>query len=278
MNFLMMGALICGLAFFSCSDNGGDGEGEGNGNGAGDGGSGVTVLSKKVVKTVEYDEETPEQKDVTLYAYDAEGRLSKMTETNADETYSEVYTVTYSDNQIKIVRDDDDEDVEIYDLENGFVKKMSSLNSYYKLEATYTYEDEYLATSKAVGYNFSGDSWQTDLEESYTCEVKDGNLVKSVDEDYVVTVETSKVENNANIDIIYNDVVGWRNEFLLCIAGKRFKNLPARVEGKVPSTQEGYIVTYEYTVDKDGYVTKVVITDGEEGGDPYVSVMEIYYE
>lgn len=274
----MMGALICGLAFFSCSDNGGDGEGEGNGNGAGNGGSGVTVLSKKVVKTVEYDEETPEQKDVTLYAYDAEGRLSKMTETNANETYSEVYTVIYSDNQIKMVSDGEYGDTEIYDLENGFVKKMSSSSSYYKLEATYTYEDDYFTTSKAVGYNFSGDSWQTDLEENYTCEVKDGNLVKFIDEDYVVTVETSKVENNANIDIIYNDVIGWRNEFLLCIAGKRFKNLPAKIEEKVPSTQDGDVLTYEYTVDKDGYVTKVVITDKEAGGDPYVSVMEIYYE
>ena len=104
-------------------------------------------------------------------------------------------------------------------------------------------------------------------EEEYT--VKDGDLVSLVfhfseDGETVkggeeITVEPSSTPNNMNIDYLYNLWLGTEDEVLLCLSGKRFKHLPAKI---IDTEKE--MTTFEYTVDKDGYVTKAVEKDDED--------------
>ena len=93
----MLCAMMC---FTACSDDD-DNNGGGNGDGAGDGGSGVEVKERKLVR-VEEQGEGESVKDITLFEYDSEGRLSKITESPEDGSYENEKTVTYGDGRITV--------------------------------------------------------------------------------------------------------------------------------------------------------------------------------
>ncbi len=92
-------ALFCATALFTgCSDD--DDDEKGNGQGSGNG-SGVEILSKKIVKIISHNE-TESEKFIILFQYDANNRLSKMTDIEEDGTETEVTDIIYEDNKITI--------------------------------------------------------------------------------------------------------------------------------------------------------------------------------
>ena len=93
--------MLCAMACFTACSDDDDNNGGGNGNGAGDGGSGVEVEVRKLVR-VEEQGEGESVKDLSLFDYDSEGRLSKITETDDAESYKVVKTVTYADGRVTI--------------------------------------------------------------------------------------------------------------------------------------------------------------------------------
>ena len=87
-------ALFCATALFTgCSDD--DDDEKGNGQGSGNG-SGVEILSKKIVKIISHNE-TESEKFITLFQYDANNRLSKMTDIEEDGTETEVTDIIYEE-------------------------------------------------------------------------------------------------------------------------------------------------------------------------------------
>ena len=265
----MVGAMLCAMmCFTACSDDD-DNNGGGNGNGAGNGGSGVEVKERKLVR-VEEQEGNDGTKYITHFAYDSEGRLSKITESPEDGSYENEKTVTYGDGRITVAGEYEED---VYVLNgDGYVQTLSYDYEEDREDCTYTYSNGYLSQITYTYYRNEDGEWVKE-EDSDTEEyvVSDGNLSKvfsnDYNEEYEMTVEMSSTPNNMNIDYLYDQWLGSENEFLLCIAGKRYRNLPARV------TDGDDVTTYEYTVDGDGYVTKAVEKYGN-----YTYTYWFYYE
>lgn len=277
----MAGALMCAIAMFgACSDD--DDEFKGNGEGAGNGGSGVVVKEKKLVR-VEEQSEGSSYKDITLFSYDAQGRLSKITETDEDGDYSYDYTVIYGTDKVTVVSEDNDETV--YELNgDGYMEECVDEGSDYRYVCNYSYSGGYLSRADFTYYDLIDGEWVPDGEIEYSeFTTSGGNLKgsyyvyeykedgKTVREEEHGTFEASNVANNMNIDFIYNEYMGWEDEYLLCIAGKRYQNLPERLDS------DGYTVDFEYTVDDEGYVRKARITE-KEGDYEYVEIYTFIYE
>ena len=117
----MTGAIMCAMAMFAaCSDD--DDGFKGNGEGVGNGGSSVVVKEKKLVR-VEEQNNNSSNKYITLFDYDAQGRLSKISRTSENSNSSDDYTVVYEDKKITVIDEEDGED-EVYELNNdGYVVK-----------------------------------------------------------------------------------------------------------------------------------------------------------
>ena len=277
----MAGALMCAIAMFgACSDD--DDEFKGNGEGAGNGGSGVVVKEKKLVR-VEEQSEGSSYKDITLFSYDAQGRLSKITETDEDGDYSYDYTVIYGTDKVTVVSEANDETV--YELNgDGYMEECVDEGSDYRYVCNYSYSGGYLSRADFTYYDLIDGEWVPDGEIEYSeFTTSGGNLKgsyyvyeykedgKTVREEEHGTFEASNVANNMNIDFIYNEYMGWEDEYLLCIAGKRYQNLPERLDS------DGYTVDFEYTVDDEGYVRKARITE-KEGDYEYVEIYTFIYE
>ena len=277
----MAGALMCAIPMFgACSDD--DDEFKGNGEGAGNGGSGVVVKEKKLVR-VEEQSEGSSYKDITLFSYDAQGRLSKITETDEDGDYSYDYTVIYGTDKVTVVSEDNDETV--YELNgDGYMEECVDEGSDYRYVCNYSYSGGYLSRADFTYYDLIDGEWVPDGEIEYSeFTTSGGNLKgsyyvyeykedgKTVREEEHGTFEASNVANNMNIDFIYNEYMGWEDEYLLCIAGKRYQNLPERLDS------DGYTVDFEYTVDDEGYVRKARITE-KEGDYEYVEIYTFIYE
>ena len=259
----MTGAMMCAMAMFTaCSDND---DNTGNGKGPDDGGTGVEVKEKKLVRVEE------DGKYVTLFAYDEEGRLSKITDTDKEGSYEDVQTVAYSDGRVT-VRGEYDEDIYVLNADGYLTELMygdEEEDATSREDYTYEYKDGYLVKASYTYEHLVDGEWVLGgfEEEEYT--VKDGDLVSLVfrfseDGETVkggeeITVEPSSTPNNMNIDYLYNLWLGTEDEVLLCLSGKRFKHLPAKI---VDTEKE--VTTFEYTVDKDGYVTKAVEKDDED--------------
>ena len=265
----MVGAMLCAMACFTaCSDDEGNG-GEGNGDGAGDGGSGVEVKERKLVR-VEEQGEGESVKDLSLFDYDSEGRLSKITETDDAESYKVVKTVTYADGRVTVA-EEDGEDVYVLNGE-GYVESLTYEGEDWREVYAYSYSDGYLSRMTFAYYEYVDGEWVKEEPEEVTeYVVADSNLSKCVSRYGSVeserTVEASSTLNNMNIDYLYAQWLGNGDEFLLCIAGERYRNLPASI------TIGGNVMTFEYEVDGDGYVTEVV---GKNGSQIYT--YRFYYE
>ena len=261
--------MLCAMACFTACSDDDDNNGGGNGDGAGNGGSGVEVKERKLVR-VEEQEGNDDTKYITYFAYDSEGRLSKITETDDAGGDEDVQTVTYGDGRITVAGEYDED---VYVLNgDGYVQTLSYDYEKDRKDCTYTYSNGYLSRVTYTYYEKVDGEWVKDeWEDTYELTVADGNLSKLVyrygSEAEETTFEMSSTPNNMNIDYLYNLWMGNVDEFLLCIAGKRYRNLPARI------TADTYMVTYEYTVDGDGYVTKAV-----EKVNDYTYTYWFYYE
>ena len=262
-NVLFTALLCASVMFVGCSE---DEETDGNGNGAGNGGSGVIVKSKKVsrvIKTVS--EGIYADTDTTDYAYDGEGRLSKITSSN------DVNTITYASDKITIK---DDNRIETIELKNGRASMCSIDDTQETEQTTYSYSGNYIS-EQVVKYD------ATDTDKNIFS-IENGNLVK-IDIDYVedddnggivesTDYEIGSVDNNMNIDLVYGDIYDFSDyAALLCVTGDRFKNLPKTETYKEDG--KDYITNYVYVQNEDGYVTQITKTSSE-----YSTVYDITYE
>ena len=256
----MAGAMLCAMmCFTACSDDD-DNNGGGNGDGAGDGGSGVEVEVRKLVR-VEEQGEGESVKDITLFEYDSEGRLSKITETDDAGGDEIVREVTYSDGRVTVAGKHS-EDVYVLNGE-GDVESLTYEGEDWREVYAYSYLDGYLSQMVYAYYEYVDGEWVKEEPEEVTeYVVADSNLSKCVSPygsmESERTVEASSTLNNMNIDYLYAQWLGNGDEFLLCIAGKRYRNLPASI------TSGGNVMTFEYEVDGDGYVTEVVGKNGSQ--------------
>ena len=278
----MTGVMMCAMVMFTaCSDD--DDDFKGNGEGVGNGGSGVVVKEKKLVRVEEQSSSSP-NKYVTLFDYDAQGRLSKLSRTSENSNSSDDYTVVYGDKKITVIDEEDGED-EVYELNNdGYVVKHVTEYSGYRDECEYKYSGGYLNRVDYTYFEMENDKWVSSGNPEYkVLHVSGGNL-KSVDHIFEYeedgekitdvghsTIEVSNVANNMNIDFIYNGLFSYSNEYLLCITGERYQKLPARMES------EGYVAEFEYTVDDEGYVREATVATkiGDYG---YVEIYTFIYE
>ena len=143
--------MLCAMACFTaCSDDEGNG-GEGNGDGAGDGGSGVEVEVRKLVR-VEEQEEGECVKDITLFEYDSEGRLSKITETDDVGGDEIVREVVYSDGRVTVAGKHS-EDVYVLNGE-GDVESLTYEGVDWREVYAYSYLDGYLSQMVFAYYEY----------------------------------------------------------------------------------------------------------------------------
>ncbi len=269
-------ALFCATALFTgCSDD--DDDEKGNGQGSGNG-SGVEILSKKIVKIISHNE-TESEKFITLFQYDANNRLSKMTEIEEDGTEKEVTDIIYEDNKITITTTST-ENKSVIQLRDG---KAVSYIEYWegdRIDFVYNYSGKYLSNYTAK-YFRERNSWREEGVANVVYTVKDANLeemsyvyTSHYDEDANEKVsnkfELGVLDNNTNLNL-YSFILD-DNTFLFDVVGDRFKKLPV----KIISTDEGKedITTYTYEVDKDGYITKIIEKMDNEDGYTF----EITYE
>lgn len=273
--FILM-ALLCTTAMFiGCSDD--DDDDNGNGQGAGNGGSGVMVLPKKVSKIVTSHNGLQAMTD--LFAYDAKGRLTKITDTEYGDKREYITNITYGDNKITLSKGDEPS---VITLKDG--KAISYIDydgSNRRSEYTYTYSGKYLSKAVCKDFKKNNDTWENDGSDEANYTVKDGNLLNMVysynngiDDTGkgTITYEMSNIDNNTNIDL-YGYVMA-EDVFLLCAVGDRSKKLPAKVVDQEEG-EEADVTTYTYKTDKEGYITE--ITETEDDG-KYVTEYAITYE
>lgn len=275
-SFILM-ALFCTTTLFTaCSDDDDDKDG-GNGKGEGNGGSGVDVLSKKVSKIVSSHNGVEET--TCLFAYDANERLSKITETRNGST-GKVTNITYGDNQITLSVEGRNEPTVIKMKDGRAVSSVEYYGNDDRSEYTYAYSGKYLSKIACKDFTKNNETWEEDGSDESTLTVKDGNLMGIVSTyDYgeeetgtcTTTFEMSNTDNNANIDL-YGFMME-DNILLLCVAGDRFKKLPAKYTDQEEGEQPD-VTTFAYEVNQEGYVTK--ITQTEDGR--YVTVYSVTYE
>lgn len=275
-SFVLM-ALFCATALFTACSDDDDDKDSGNGKGEGNGGSGVEVLSNKVSKIVSSHDGV--ERRTYLFAYDANERLSKITETTNGST-NRVTNITYGDNQITLSVEGQDEPTVIKMKDGRVVSSVEYYGNDYRSEYAYAYSGKYLSKITCKDFTKNNETWKEAGSDESTLTVKDGNLMGIVSTyDYgeedagtvTATFEISNTANNANIDLY--GFVTEDNVLLLCVAGDRFKKLPAKYTDQEEGEQSD-VTTFAYEVNQDGYVTK--ITQTEDGS--YVTVYSVTYE
>lgn len=273
--FILM-VLFCTTLFMGCDKD--DDDDNGNGQGAGNGGSGVVVLAKKISKIVSSHNGTPGT--TYFYAYDGNGRLTKITETYQGSTSEDVTNITYGDNKITLTSNG--KEASVITLKDGRATSFLDYDgSDYRSEYTYTYAGKYLSKAVCKDFEKNKDTWESDGSDESTYTVKDGNLLNvvysynyGVDDTgkSTMTLEMSNTDNNTNIDL-YGFVMS-DELFLLCTVGDRYKKLPAKITDQEEGEKDD-VTTYSYKTDKDGYITEM--TETEDNG-KYVTVYTITYE
>lgn len=272
-------ALFCAALFTSCTDDDKDDEG-GNGQGGGNGGSGVVILPKKVKEiVVSYKSRYSSQEHIdrtTLYAYDAQERVSSITTTEPGNTTSRVKSFTYTDNKITI--EEENNEPIIIELKDGRAVSSSEYEGEkYIIQGSYTYSGNYLSKliKKVVNEDVNDGSMQNYLRDSSIFVVKDGNL-DSVDYYYYYYDENEKQkgimsyvinnerDNNVNLDL-YGLLIG-EDVILLNLTGTRYRKLPSLLTDRDELSDKTDVTHYSYKVE-EGYITK--ITEAMEGEDEY---------
>lgn len=275
--------LICGvLAFPACSDddNNGDPEPEPE--------PGVVYKQVKTITEVggDWDDEGNQIDRVITLKYDASGKLSESILTGDSEG-----KYTYTDTKVTRSKDSymDPTDQTIYPEKMEWTLKSGVAESLKKTGRTSTnegdnvpeysncelkYVDGYLSTIK------------TDDESSETFTFTAGNLTKctyiegargSEFDEYEFIFTPGEYDNKASIDLFYYlecfENTFTEETFLLNLVGKRSAKLPKEMkvtntyfyDGDDGNTVDMYLYTFNYVVDKDGYVTQLtVIEDGDE--------------
>ncbi|MDE7356575.1 MAG: DUF4595 domain-containing protein [Rikenellaceae bacterium] len=182
------------------------------------------------------------------FSYDAQGRVAQI----------DGLPVTWSGDKVTY-------DGKVYTLSDGRAVKAEGSDPKGSYHLSFEYDKE--------GYLVKTIDKDEDYECSYS--IKDGNMVEIMDDGDKVTCKTSDIPNNLNIDF-YSLVAEDASEaYMLGIAGKRLRNMLS--EMRYDDGSYWNATSYEYKVDKDGYVTEITETYTSSEGDKYVSTIKISY-
>ena len=193
--------------------------------------------------------------DITTFEYDSQNRVSKSiwdkggTGSSSGSSYV-TSTFVYENNKIivtkKNVLDPSDTDVMTLYLNDGYLTKMKE-SDYYE---TYTYSNGYLST---IVYS------DDDYTESFIWE--NGNITRIVGiwENGTAewTYEYGDIANNLNVDSYI------LAEYFPKMKGTRSKNFPISCRSiyrSYGSITDDDTYSYSYTLDADGYPTKIIET------------------
>ena len=253
---------------------------------------GTKVLSKKVTKIVE----TEDDGDEYTYNFDEDGKITSYKHKHIyDNDDISIHTYTYSKDQIV---ENSSSKTTTYNLENGRVVHIEERNDGGHGKSKYitcSYSsDGYLASLNSVKIDADYEKVE---EAKYT--VTDGNHTKYEEleesEDYGVekeeelTISYNSKLNNLNVDLAGVIIGIWPTEFF----GKRSKNLPISInwkykyrsyidrDGNPQYRVNNETTIFTYTYDGD-YPVKVLEewTETSDGGssDSGTRTYEIFYE
>lgn len=182
------------------------------------------------------------------FSYDAQGRVTQI----------DGLPVTWSGDKVTY-------DGTVYTLSDGRAVKSDVSDSKDSYQLSFEYDkDGYLVKT-------------IDKDDDYVCSysIKDGNRVEMTDDGDKITLKISDRPNNLNIDF-YSLVEDDASEaYMLGIAGKRLRNMLS--EMRFDDGSYWSATSYEYKVDKDGYVTEITETYTDSEGYKNVSTVKISY-
>ncbi len=206
-----------------------------------DDGNDVMPENLKKVSRIEFNDGSKPYS--SSFSYDAQGRVAQI----------DGLPVTWSGDKVTY-------DGTVYTLSDGRAVKAEKSD-----QISFEYDKE--------GYLVKTIAKDDDYECSYS--IKDGNMVEMMDDGDKVTCKTSDIPNNLNIDF-YSFVVedAWE-AYMLGIAGKRLRNMLS--ETRYDDGSYWNATSYEYKVDKDGYVTEITQTYTSSDGYKDVSTIKISY-
>lgn len=279
--YLGVAALFLALLFSACTD---EAENEDGSAGLppveepGDEVDDTPLLEKKIVKIL------ADLGDGDLaefaFAYNAEGRLVKISLDDGGYGGSDECRITYSGDSL-------------------FMDLYSEHRVFAELEDGKAAYCEYIPLSEPSGwwgYDFIYSRGYLsevleDGEEYLHMDVVGGGNLASMSGDGEMTFLASEVENNANVDLFYflfGWVSGYDDFWELGFAGalgERYKYLPESISTYEddPSLSYVYLETFHYETDADGYVTEIVhrVHEGynsRENVDTYTETYIIVYE
>lgn len=201
----------------------------------------LTTKQKLVSKIVTSNSKGTKEIEET-FEYDSQKRVTKYRYYNIDEAYSCMQEYAYGDKTITMKDYEDDElyNTITYTLENGVIVESS---------------DDY--NGKPVKFLYNSDKYLVKAEKEGYSEIltwSNGNLLKIGDD---MSFTYTEYENKSNIDITsinftedaeFNDIL-FRSGYF----GNRNKKLLLTTK----SQWHTRLCQYEYTFDKDGYVTQI---------------------
>lgn len=224
-----------------------------------------TTKGKKLTKMVDEDDE----EDTFLFTYDEKGRLIETKGINNDNGKAWVYcSYTWKDNTIDIVEITPSGYVcnYIWDIENGLVKNINgdenATLSYNNSKKLIFYEDEWDTTSFI---------WEEDkLSSFYT---KGGNSFKWNEAFAYDNIPCKK--DCFHPFLLRLNKEHWIEEYFLPFAHPELLGMQTtKLPTKLTSLIDNDFQTYKYEFDKNGYVSKIIITDDYGDTETYTLTWE----
>jgi len=208
-----------------------------------------------------------------VLAYDSEGRVTKYTVTEKDETV--VFTCSYGNGQFQI-KENDETVPYVISLENGLISLVTMEEEGFVINTSYSYENGYLKEAKVTDGMGMGLIDQTSY---YTWE--NGNLVKAEMVYQSMTGEQiidramptyNQLQGHPVLHAMFGLSGGdsFELEDLFAIftmypyMGEMPKNLFEKVIYEEENGKETTVYTYSYETDAAGDIVKVTVNDGEE--------------
>ena len=213
--------------------------------------NGVLKNEKRLVKMVETWE--GESDLVWTFNYDNNGRLLK-----AALGKSETYDITWEDNKIKCKVNNDY--TRTLTLIDGLVQEVAPYNAIY----TYNSANRLIDVEDIDGYGITA-MWEKDKLVSFS----DYGVSRTKKSDNTLTYETScKKGYSPYIALLMENMSECVGLFMAHpeLAGIRTTQLPASHTYTDNNSKVSFTDTYTYEFDKDGYISKIHLRQGEYKG------------
>lgn len=220
------------------------------------GDNGLVINEKRLVKIVAEDETTPyyEATWSLTFNYDNQGKVIQM-------GYNYEYTCIWGDDFIKVLSQDGNE---IYEIKDWLVQNYihNTLNTIY----TYNTKNRLTKIKTESKYDIESFTlrWDNDKLISVTEEQENTYIHSKEIYDYTFTYDQTCKKGYFPLYMCYlgGDKILNSNDITMVhpeLFGLRTKQLPATVCGGPESIAE----TFAYEFDKDGYISKIIVTSRE---------------